>query len=79
VVNGSEPDIDRLVREHPPQKVVTDEGEFSRALSVRLHVLREHAHADIELGEAARFFPSDGALASWMAQAHQGKASIVYD
>ena len=79
VVNGTEPDIERLVREHPPQKVTTDEGEFSRALSVRLRLLRERAHADIELGESARFFPSDGALASWMAQAHQGMASIVYD
>ena len=79
VVNGKEPDIDRLLRDHPPQKVITDEGEFLRALPVRLRLLRERAQADIELGEAARFFPSDGALASWTAQAHQGMASIVYD
>ncbi|MEY3653082.1 MAG: putative polymerase alpha subunit, DnaE subfamily [Pseudomonadota bacterium] len=79
VVNGKEPDIERLVRDHPPQKVITDEGEFLRALPVRLRLLRERAQADIELGEAARFFPSDGALASWTAQAHQGMASIVYD
>jgi DNA polymerase-3 subunit alpha len=31
------------------------------------------------LGEAAKFFPSDAALVSWMAQADQGRASIVYD
>ena len=79
VVDGKEPDIDRLLRDHPPQKVITDEGEFLRALPVRLRLLRERAQADIELGEAARFFPSDGALASWTAQAHQGMASIVYD
>ena len=79
VVNGKEPDIDRLLRDHPPQKVITDEGEFLRALPVRLRLLRERAQADIELGEAARFFPSDGALASWTAQAHQGMASSVYD
>ena len=79
VVNGKEPDIDRLLRDHPPQKVITDEGELLRALPVRLRLLRERAQADIELGEAARFFPSDGALASWTAQAHQGMASIVYD
>jgi DNA polymerase-3 subunit alpha len=79
VVNGKEPDIDRLIRDHPPQKVTTDEGEFLRALPVRLRLLRDRAQADIELGEAARFFPSDGALASWSAHAHQGLASIVYD
>ena len=79
VVNGKEPDVERLVRDHPPQKVSTDEGEFLRALPVRLRLLRERAQADIELGEGARFFPSDGALASWSAHAHQGMASIVYD
>ncbi len=79
VVNGTEPDIERMVRDHPPQKVTTEEGEFLRALPVRLRLLRERAQADIELGEAARFFPSDGALASWTAHAHQGMASIVYD
>jgi len=79
VVNGKEPDIERMVRDHPPQKVTTDEGEFLRALPVRLRLLRERAQAEIELGEAARFFPSDGALASWSAHAHQGMASIVYD
>jgi hypothetical protein len=37
VVNGKEPDIERMVRDHPPQKVTTDEGEFLRALPVRLN------------------------------------------
>ncbi len=37
------------------------------------------ARAEIALGERARFFPSDAALASWMAQADQGQAQIVYD
>jgi DNA polymerase III subunit alpha len=33
----------------------------------------------LQLGEAAKFFPTDAALASWMAQADQGLASIVYE
>jgi DNA polymerase III subunit alpha len=37
-----------------------------------------NASAEIELGERAKFFPSDAALASWIAQAHAGDASIVY-
>jgi len=31
------------------------------------------------LGEGARFFPSDAALAGWRAQADQGKAAIIYE
>jgi DNA polymerase-3 subunit alpha len=33
----------------------------------------------LALGEQAKFFPSDAALASWMAQADQGQAVIVYE
>ena len=35
--------------------------------------------AVIHLGEAAKFFPTDAALASWMAQADKGLAKIVYE
>ena len=45
----------------------------------RLLVQRQEAVAELQLGEAARFYPSDAALASWMAQADQGLAQIVYD
>ena len=45
----------------------------------RLHVLREGAQAELQLGDAARFYPSDAALATWMAQAHNGQARIIYD
>jgi DNA polymerase-3 subunit alpha len=37
------------------------------------------ATADLQLGENARFYPSDAALAGWRAQAAQGKAVIAYD
>ncbi len=37
------------------------------------------AVAELQLGDAARFFPSDAALAGWRAQADQGKSAIVYD
>jgi DNA polymerase-3 subunit alpha len=37
------------------------------------------ARAELALGDAAKFFPSDAALASWMAQGEQGQARIVYD
>ncbi|MDI9331537.1 MAG: DNA polymerase III subunit alpha [Alphaproteobacteria bacterium] len=78
-VNGKTPDIDRLLREFPAQVQHGDEGELVRGLPVRIHLLRDGASAQIQLGERARFYPTDAALASWMAQAHEGQAHIVYD
>jgi len=42
-------------------------------------VRRTTATAELHLGDAARFFPTDAALASWTAQAHKGLARIVYE
>ncbi|RYY84587.1 MAG: DNA polymerase III subunit alpha, partial [Comamonadaceae bacterium] len=78
-VNGTAPDIPRLVREFPPRKEMSEQGELVRGLGVRLLVHRETARVALQLGEQARFFPSDAALASWMAQAHGGQAQIVYE
>ncbi|TFZ02147.1 DNA polymerase III subunit alpha [Ramlibacter henchirensis] len=78
-VNGKAPDVQRLVREFPARREQTEQGELVRGLPVRLAVKRDQAVAELQLGEAARFFPSDAALASWMAQADQGIAQVVYD
>ncbi len=37
------------------------------------------ARAELQLGDAAKFFPTDAALAGWRAQAHRGACSIVYE
>ena len=78
-VNGHAPDIATLVREFPPRREESEEGELIRGLPVRLSLLREQVSAELQLGEQARFFPSDAALASWSAQAHEGRATIVYE
>ncbi|MFO1243955.1 MAG: DNA polymerase III subunit alpha [Ramlibacter sp.] len=78
-VNGKAPDIQRLVREFPPRREMSEQGELVRGLGVRLALLRDQATAELQLGEDARFFPSDAALASWMAQADRGAAQIVYE
>ena len=78
-VNGIVPDVARIVREHPARIEASEQGNLVRGLGVRLQVLREGANAEIELGDNAKFFPSDAALASWMAQAHQGQAQIIYE
>jgi DNA polymerase III subunit alpha len=78
-VNGKAPDIKRLVREFPPKREQTEQGELVRGLPVRLAVSRDAATAELQLGDEAKFFPSDAALASWMAQADGGQAQIVYE
>ena len=78
LVNGKAPDIAQLVRTFPAQKEMTEQGELVRGLSVRLQ-LQQPAAAELQLGEQAKFFPTDAALASWMAQADGGKAVIQYD
>ena len=62
---------------------MSEQGELVRGLIVRLALQRQHeeggASAELQLGEEARFFPSDAALAGWIAQADQGRAQIVYE
>jgi DNA polymerase-3 subunit alpha len=37
------------------------------------------AVAELQLGEAYKFFPTNEALAAWRVQAGQGTSAIVYD
>ena len=82
-VNGRAPEVAKLVKAFPPQREMTEQGELLRGLPVRLKLERKTnnvaASAELLLGEQAKFFPSDAALSSWMAQADQGKAEIVYE
>jgi DNA polymerase-3 subunit alpha len=82
-VNGRAPEVARMVKDFPPQREMTEQGELLRGLPVRLKLERRGdkvaAAAELLLGEKAKFFPSDAALSSWIAQADQGKAEIVYE
>jgi DNA polymerase-3 subunit alpha len=78
-VNGHAPDVAALVREFPPQRELTEQGELVRGLPVRFQVLRDTARCEVQLDDRALFFPSDAALAAWMAQAHERRAEIVFD
>jgi DNA polymerase III subunit alpha len=78
-VNGHAPDIQRLLRDFPARREQSEQGELVRGLGIRLAVRRDEATAELQLGDDARFFPSDAALASWMAQADGGQAQIVYE
>ena len=86
-VNGKAPDVARMVRDFPPKKEQTEQGELLRGLPVRLSIWRTAtghggevtASAEIALDDRAKFFPTDAALASWIAQAHAGEARVVYE
>ena len=78
-VNGKAPDIARMVKDFPPRPELTEQGELLRGMPVRLSLARGGARVDLQLGDQAKFFPTDAALASWMAQAEAGKAAIVYE
>jgi DNA polymerase-3 subunit alpha len=67
------------VREFPPRREHTEQGELVRGMPVRLRLQRNGAQCDVALDDRALFFPTDAALASWMAQAHGRQAEIVFD
>jgi DNA polymerase-3 subunit alpha len=50
-----------------------------QGLPVRLSMARGGAQVELQLGERAKFFPTDAALASWTAQAEAGKAAVIYE
>ena len=81
VSHSHEPDIAELVRKFAPRRDVSASATNDaplRSLPVRLSVLSHSAAAVVVLGDGARFFPSDAALAGWTAQAEAGQARIVY-
>ena len=78
-VNGRVPDVAAVLREFPPQREVSEQGELVRGLAIRMTLLREQAQAELQLGDEARFYPTDAALARWIAQADRGQAQVVYE
>ena len=77
-VNGMPLPLRDLLTQWPARKLHTDQGDLAQGLGVRLKLQRAEATADLDLGDDARFWPCDEALARWRSVAHQGQASIVY-
>ncbi len=68
-----------LVKAWPARRERTDQGELTQGLALRLQISRFAAQADVELGDASRFWPCDDALARCRALAGGGEAAIVYE
>jgi DNA polymerase-3 subunit alpha len=77
-LNGGMPPVADVLRLWPPRTVETEQGELRQGLLVRLRLHRTSATAELDLGDEARFWPSDEALARWRSLAHGG-AQIVYE
>ncbi|MCU0968813.1 MAG: DNA polymerase III subunit alpha [Rubrivivax sp.] len=73
------PPLPDLVRLWPARREPGDFGELVLGLGVRLRVRRERFAAEIDLGDDARFWPSDEAMAGWRALARGGTLEIVYE
>jgi DNA polymerase-3 subunit alpha len=80
---GQAPDVARMAQDYPPLREVTEQGELLRGLGVRLSVTCQgedvRATAELQLGDRAKFYPSNAALAGWRVQAGAGKSDIVYE
>jgi DNA polymerase-3 subunit alpha len=78
-INGSVPPVAEVLRDFPSRRVATEHGDLPQGLTVRLALNREHASGELDLGDAARFYPTDAALDRWRAGAHDGRAMVVYE
>jgi len=77
-VNGVPLPLNELLRQWPARRLRTEQGDLQQGLGVRLQLRRADAMADMDLGDEARFWPCDEALARWRSVAHGGQARIVY-
>jgi DNA polymerase-3 subunit alpha len=78
LLNGVPPPVAEVLRQWPARKASTEHGEIRQGLGIRLQVARAGAAAELDLGDDARFWPSDEALALWRRFAADARAEVVY-
>ncbi len=78
-ISGKAPPVADVIKTWPPKRVESEQGELQQGLPIRLQLRRERAEGVLDLGDQARFWPSDEALARWRTLAHEGRAAVVYD
>jgi len=78
-LNGGTPPVADVLRLWPAKRVASDHGDLVQGLPLRFMLQRPGAVAQLDLGEGARFWPCDEALARWRSVAQGGAAAVVYD
>ena len=76
-VRAGTPPVADVLRHWPVRRAMTEQGEITQGLAVRLHLQRAQVEAQIDLGDEARFWPCDEALARW--RSIGGAARVVYE
>ena len=83
VVGDKSPEVPRLVQEFPPCREESEQGTVLHGLRVRMGVRcvaeQGAAVAELQLGDASGFYPTDAALAAWSAQVGTGSAVVIYE
>ena len=83
VVGDKSPEVPRLVQEFPPCREESEQGTVLHGLRVRMGVRcvaeQGAAVAELQLGDASRFYPTDAALAAWSAQVGTGSTVVIYE
>ena len=77
--HGGLPSLAEMVATWPARREMGEQGELTLGLPLRLQVQRPSVVAEIDLGDAGRFWPTDEALARCKALAPDGRAAIVYE
>jgi len=78
------PDVAAIAREFPPYRANFSEEEESNAQSLPVcmelwcQTPQDVVSVQVQLGQAACFYPSDAALAAWAAQVGSDKVRVVY-
>ena len=78
-INGGVPPLADVVATWPPRVTATEQGDLRSGLMLRLQISRPTVKAELDLGDAGRFWPSNEALARLKLLAADGRAAIVYD
>jgi DNA polymerase III subunit alpha len=78
-LNGGVPPVADVLRLWPARRSEDENGTVVQGLPVRLKLQRPGAVGELDLGDEARFWPSDEALARWRSVAHGGAAQVVYE
>ncbi len=78
-VGNGLPPVEDVLKTWPVKRRETEHGELVQGLGIRILLQRSLASAELDLGEEARFWPCDEALARWRQVAQGGQAQVVYE
>jgi len=77
--NGVTPPVVEVLKTWPARQVESEQGVLRQGLPLRLAIRREGAVAELDLGDASKFWPCDEALAHFGSGSEDSVPQIVYE